>query len=92
MSRWPRRSAQRPEGRRRPALIQVGTDELLLTTPAGWHVALVAAGVEAVLHEYPRRWHVFQLNAGLLADANRALDEPRVRSSAPATPAVAITR
>jgi acetyl esterase/lipase len=74
-----------------PTLIQVGTDELLLTDSRRLHAALVAAGVEAVLHEYARRWHVFQLNAGLLADANRALDEAGafVRTHAPA---VAITR
>jgi epsilon-lactone hydrolase len=57
-----------------PTLIQVGTDELLLTDARRMHAALAAAGVEVVLQEYPRRWHVFQLNAGLLADANRALD------------------
>jgi len=56
-----------------PTLIQVGTDELLLTDSRRLHAALKAAGVEAMLQEFPRRWHVFQLNAGLLADANRAL-------------------
>lgn len=56
-----------------PTLIQVGTDELLLTDSRRLHAALTAAGVEAMLQEFPRRWHVFQQNAGLLADANRAL-------------------
>jgi len=56
-----------------PTLIQVGTDELLLTDSRRLHAALTAAGVEATLHEFAHRWHVFQLNAGLLADANRAL-------------------
>lgn len=54
-------------------LIQVGTDEVLLSDSRRLHAALVAAGVAATLQEYPRRWHVFQANAGLLADANRAL-------------------
>jgi acetyl esterase/lipase len=56
-----------------PTLIQVGTDELLLTDSRRLHAALTAAGVEATLQEFAHRWHVFQLNAGLLADANRAL-------------------
>jgi len=54
-------------------LIQVGTDELLLSDSRRLRSALVAAGVTATLQEYSRRWHVFQVNAGLLADANRAL-------------------
>lgn len=57
-----------------PTLIQVGTDELLLTDSRRLYAALGAAGAEAVLQEYPRRWHVFQVSAGLLTDANRALD------------------
>ena len=56
-----------------PTLIQVGTDELLLTDSRRLHAALTAAGVEGTLQEFAHRWHVFQLNAGLLADANRAL-------------------
>jgi acetyl esterase/lipase len=56
-----------------PTLIQVGTDELLLTDSRRLHAALEAAGVEAVLQVFPRRWHVFQLLAGLLEDADRAL-------------------
>ena len=56
-----------------PTLIQVGTDELLLTDARRLHAALTAAGVEATLQEFAHRWHVFQLNAGLLTDANRAL-------------------
>jgi acetyl esterase/lipase len=56
-----------------PTLIQVGTDELLLTDSRRLHAALTAAGVEATLQEFAHRWHVFQLNAGVLADANRAL-------------------
>jgi len=56
-----------------PTLIQVGTDELLLTDSRRLHAALEAAGVEAMLQVFPRRWHVFQLLAGLLEDADRAL-------------------
>jgi monoterpene epsilon-lactone hydrolase len=54
-------------------LIQVGTDELLLSDSRRLHASLVEAGVAATLQEYSRRWHVFQVNAGLLADASRAL-------------------
>jgi len=56
-----------------PTLIQVGTDELLLTDSRRLHAGLTAAGVEVTLQEFAHRWHVFQLNAGVLADANRAL-------------------
>lgn len=56
-----------------PTLIQVGTDELLLTDSRRLYAALAAAGVDAVLQEFPRRWHVFQAIAGQLADARRAL-------------------
>ena len=57
-----------------PTLIQVGSDELLLTDARRLNGALLAAGVVSDLQEYPRRWHVFQQNAGILADADRALD------------------
>jgi acetyl esterase/lipase len=72
-----------------PTLIQVGTDELLLTDARRLRAALTAAGVEATLQEFAHRWHVFQLNAGLLADANRALGAAGafVRSHARAVPA-----
>jgi epsilon-lactone hydrolase len=56
-----------------PTLIQVGTDELLLTDSRRLHAALAMAGVAVTLQEFPRRWHVFQVNAGLLTDADRAL-------------------
>ena len=56
-----------------PALIQVGTDEMLLPDSRRMHAALTHAGVDARLQVYPKRWHVFQANAGLLADADRAL-------------------
>lgn len=58
-----------------PTLVQVGTDELLRTDSRRLHERLRAAGVASVLQEYPRRWHVFQACAGLLADADRALEE-----------------
>jgi acetyl esterase/lipase len=57
-----------------PALIQVGTDELLLHDARRLHQCLKAAGVDSRLEEFPRRWHVFQANAGVLADADRALE------------------
>ena len=58
-----------------PTLIQVGTDELLLPDSRRLFERLRSAGVRAELHEFPARWHVFQANAGVLADADRALDE-----------------
>jgi monoterpene epsilon-lactone hydrolase len=56
-----------------PTLVQVGTDEVLLTDSRRLEAALRGAGVPVQLEEFPRRWHVFQANAGVLADANRAL-------------------
>jgi acetyl esterase/lipase len=58
-----------------PTLIQVGTDELLLPDSRLLSERLQSAGVRAELREFPGRWHVFQANAGVLADADRALDE-----------------
>jgi acetyl esterase/lipase len=58
-----------------PALIQVGTDELLLGDSEGLHARFQGAGVESSLQVYARRWHVFQMHAGVLADSDRALDE-----------------
>jgi acetyl esterase/lipase len=48
---------------------------LLLTDSRRLHERLLAAGVSSVLQEYRRRWHVFQACAGVLADADRALEE-----------------
>jgi len=58
-----------------PTLIQVGTDELLLPDSRRLFERLQSAGVRAELHEFQARWHVFQANAGVLADADRALEE-----------------
>ena len=58
-----------------PTLIQVGTDEILLADSRRLFERLRSAGVRAELHEFHARWHVFQANAGVLADADRALDE-----------------
>jgi acetyl esterase/lipase len=58
-----------------PTLIQVGTDELLLADSRRLAGRLQSAGVRAELHEFPGRWHVFQASAGILADADRALEE-----------------
>jgi acetyl esterase/lipase len=56
-----------------PTLVQVGTDEVLLSDSRRLVAALRGAGVPVQFEEFPRRWHVFQVNAGVLADANRAL-------------------
>lgn len=58
-----------------PTLIQVGTDELLLPDSRRLFDCLQSAGVRAELSEFPGRWHVFQASAGVLADADRALEE-----------------
>lgn len=58
-----------------PTLVQVGQDEILLSDSRRLATALRGAGVAVELKEFPRRWHVFQANAGVLADANRALDD-----------------
>ena len=58
-----------------PTLIQVGTDELLLPDSRRLSERLQSAGVRAELSEFPGRWHVFQASAGVLADADRALEE-----------------
>lgn len=58
-----------------PTLIQVGSDELLLPDSRRLAERLQSAGVRAELHEFPGRWHVFQASAGVLADADRALEE-----------------
>ena len=58
-----------------PVLVQVGQDEVLLADSQRLQSALGAAGVPCELQEYPRRWHVFQANAGVLADADRALQQ-----------------
>jgi acetyl esterase/lipase len=56
-----------------PTLVQVGTDELLLSDSRRLCERLRAAGTPVELAEFPGRWHVFQANAGVLADADRAL-------------------
>lgn len=56
-----------------PTLLQVGTDEVLLSDAQRMRDILRAAGVAVAYQEYARRWHVFQVNAGMLADADRAL-------------------
>jgi monoterpene epsilon-lactone hydrolase len=58
-----------------PTLIQVGTDELLRQDSRRLFERLQSAGVRAELREFPGRWHVFQASAGVLADADRALEE-----------------
>ena len=58
-----------------PTLIQVGTDEVLLSDSERLHARLRSAGVDSTLSVFPRRWHVFQMHAGMLRDSDRALDE-----------------
>lgn len=58
-----------------PALIQAGTDEVLLPDSRRLHERFRIAGVRTELQVYAARWHVFQASAGVLADADRALEE-----------------
>ncbi len=58
-----------------PTLVQVGSDELILTDSLRVTERIEACGGRVRLSVFARRWHVFQLHAGVLADADRALDE-----------------
>lgn len=57
-----------------PALIQVGTDEVLLDDSRRLAEAAAKAGSEVVLEVWQGMHHVFQLNTKELASARKALD------------------
>ena len=57
-----------------PALIQVGTDDILYSDSERLHERMQAAGVPCEIQRFDGLWHVFQLYAGILRDANQALD------------------
>jgi epsilon-lactone hydrolase len=58
-----------------PALIQVGSEEVLFDDSRRLHEGLVAAGGTATLRVCEGLWHDFQLHAGLLRDADAAIAE-----------------
>ena len=58
-----------------PMLVQVGSDEVLLSDSTRLVEAARAAGVTADLDVAPGMWHVFQAFAGLMPEATNALRE-----------------
>lgn len=54
-------------------LIQVGSDEILLSDSIRTAEALKAAGVDAELQIYEGMWHVFQFHAALLKPSRKAV-------------------
>lgn len=56
-----------------PALIQVGSDEILLDDARELHHAIQQAGGASELHEFGDLWHVFQLHSHQLPEATAAL-------------------
>lgn len=58
-----------------PTLIQVGTEEILLSDARRLHQRLLDAGVACELREYDGLWHVFQLHVGWLHESDDAITE-----------------
>ncbi|WP_079867423.1 alpha/beta hydrolase fold domain-containing protein, partial [Pseudomonas aeruginosa] len=58
-----------------PLLVQVGEDELLRDDSLRLAQRAGEQGVAVRLQRYAGCWHVFQAHAGVLASADRALDE-----------------
>ena len=58
-----------------PLLVQVGEDELLRDDSLRLAQRAGEQGVVVRLQRYAGCWHVFQAHAGVLASADRALDE-----------------
>ncbi|HWU68688.1 MAG TPA: alpha/beta hydrolase [Stenotrophobium sp.] len=56
-------------------LIQVGSDEILLSDSERLEQKARAAGVDVRLHRYDGLWHVFQLHAGMMKASNEAVAE-----------------
>ena len=73
-----------------PLLIQVGEDEILRNDSLRLAERARAAGVSVRLQRYLGCWHVFQAHAGVLAVADRALDEV-ARFVAPGANSILIT-
>jgi acetyl esterase/lipase len=58
-----------------PLLIQVGSDEILLSDSTRLAERAQAAGVTVTLQEWPGLWHVFQAWSPYLPEANQAVQE-----------------
>lgn len=58
-----------------PMLIQVGSEEVLLSDSQRLALRAEAAGVPTRLHVYERMWHDFQVQAGLLHESDAAIFE-----------------
>lgn len=58
-----------------PMLIQVGSEEVLLSDSHRLQEKAVAAGVDATLREFDGLWHEFHLHAGMLRESTTALVE-----------------
>ncbi len=58
-----------------PLLIQVGTDEILLSSARCFSNKATAAGVEVKHHEFKGMWHVFQFFWYTLPEARQAVNE-----------------
>lgn len=58
-----------------PALVQVGSDEILLDDARAFAQRAAQAGSTVLLQEWPAAWHDFQLFSTALPSASRALDE-----------------
>lgn len=56
-----------------PLLIQVGSEEILLSDAEQLAQRAQAQGVVTYLQRYEGMWHVFQLQAGLLDESNQAV-------------------
>lgn len=56
-------------------LIQVGSDEIVLSDSERLAEKARAAGVDVRLHRFDGLWHVFQLHAGMMKASNQAIDE-----------------
>jgi monoterpene epsilon-lactone hydrolase len=71
-----------------PMLIQTGSEEILLAESQQLSAAVRAAGGEVKLNVFDGMWHVFQAHAGILATADRALEEVAdyIRRHADTTP------
>ncbi len=56
-----------------PLLIQVGSEEILLSDAQRLQQRALAAGADCQLQHHPELWHVFQLQYGWLDEANQAV-------------------
>ncbi len=58
-----------------PMLIQVGSEEILLSDSQRLEQRAQSAGVKVQAHLYDKMWHDFQVHAGVLRDSDAAIAE-----------------